>query len=170
MQASKKTKQRKPTKTEKNLKRMFTVTKILMCIFPFAALFYLYMKTREYNLAYNEILRANPVITVAFLTAMCQPFAAWLLTIVQRRVDDLDYANAYFNILLIFIAECLFKNWLGIAATAILFYMINKESPLPIKEEFKKYADWKKILFDATGGFVLILLAGFCLFCSLQIG
>lgn len=164
------TKKTEITKSQKNLKRMFTLTKILMCVIPFMMVFYMYMQSSQNSVGYNEILRSNPVLTVAFLTAMCQPFAAWLLTIVERRVESMDYANAFTGLLLIFIAECMFKNWLGIASTAILFYMVNKESPYSITEEFKKYANWKSIFMDATGDIVLLILAAFCLFCSLQLG
>lgn len=168
MEAGKKT--QKITKAQKNLKRMFLITKVLMCAFPFVALFYIYLGTREYGLDYQELLRANPILSVTLLSACCQPLAAWLLTIVERRVDSYDYSNAIFCTGLIFIAECLLKNWLGIAAMAVLFWMINKESPLPLKEEFKKYADWKKISMDSTGCIVLIVFAAFALFCSLRIG
>lgn len=155
---------------EKTLRRVFTITKVILCILPFAALFYVYLGTREYNLTYQELLQANPVLTLTFLTAMLQPLAVWLLTIVQRRVDDLDYSNALVNTFIIFIGECLLKNWLGIIATGVIFWLITKEMPYKISTEFKEYANWKKILLDATGGVVFCLLAAFCFYASMRLG
>ncbi len=140
-----------------------------MCIYPFAALGYMSISARTYGLQGSEILRANPVLTITFLTAMLQPFAAWLLKIVQKRADNLDYANALVSVLLIFISECLFKNWVGIIGCAIIFYLLSKDMPYSYKKEFSG-ADWKSILKDATGPIVLILFAVFIFFASSRLG
>ncbi len=161
---------RQKAKSEKNIKRLFLISKVVFCIIPFATLSYLYMRTQAVGMTYQEILQSNPVLAVTFLTAMCQPFAAWLLTIVEKRYNKLEYASALVGLLLIFIAECFLKNWLGIIATALLFYFIVKDMPFSIKKEFKEYANWKQIILDSTGGLVLILLSLLCFYASLQIG
>lgn len=163
------------TKTKKKnhiftINRVFLITKVILCIIPFATLGYLYMGMQEYNLTYQELLQANPVLAITFLSAMCQPFAAWLLTIAERRFDSMDYSNALVSVLLIFVAECMLKNWLGIAATAILFWLINKDMPYSMEREFKESADWKSILLDASGCVVLILIAALCMFASFRLG
>ena len=163
-------KQKEKTKAEKTISRVFTISKVLLCILPFLALFYLYSQSNASGMNYQDMLESDPILTITFLTAMIQPFAAWLLTIVERRYKEYDYSNALFSLLLIFIAECLLKNWLGIAATAILFYLINKDMPFSIKKEFKEYANWKKILLDGTGGILLDLLSAFVFFASWKIG
>lgn len=156
--------------SEKTLRRLFLITKILFCVIPFAALGYLYMGSREYDLTYQQMLQANPVMTVTFLTSMCQPFAAWLLNIAQRRYDDLDYSNALVSVFLIFLGECLLKSWIGIIATGLIFWLITKEMPYSLKKEFNEYANWKSILMDASGCIVLLLLCGFCFFASMRLG
>lgn len=158
------------TNTEKTIKRVFMVTKIILCVMPFATLGYLSIGQQQYGLNYQQLLAANPVLTVTFLSAMCQPFAAWLLTITERRVESMDYSNALVSLVLIFIAECMLKNWLGIISTAILFWLVNKDMPYTMGEEFKKCANWKAILLDASGCVVLCLLAAFCLFASFRLG
>lgn len=160
----------KQTKADRNLKRVFLITKIIFCVLPFMALSYLYLTADSVGLDYQEALNSDPALAVSFLSAMIQPFAAWLLTLVEKRVNNYDYSNALSLLILIFIAECLLRNYLGIAGTAVLFYMINKGMPFSFKEEFKKYANWKKILVDGSGGFVLILFSAICFFASLKIG
>lgn len=156
--------------TNKTIKRIFLVTEVILCLIPFMTLFYLSVGQNEYGLSYQEMLNANPILAVTFLSAMCQPFAAWLLIIAQRRIESFDYSNALVTILLVLIAECMLKNWIGIIATAILFWLTTRIMPLSIKEEFSSSADYKSILIDASGSLVLILLSALCLFASLRIG
>lgn len=162
-------KKEKMTQTEKLINRAFTIAKVVLCVYPFAALFYMTSSANTYGLSNSEMLQANPILTVTFLSAMCQAFAAWLLTIVQRRYDDLEYGNALISLILIFIAECLFKNWVGLVACGLLFFLIGKEMPYSFKKEFQ-LTDKKEAFKDGTGAIVLIILGAFVFWVSMQIG
>ncbi len=151
------------------MKRVFTWSKVLLCVYPFIALFYMRNIASMAGTGMQESLQANPILAVTFLSAMLQPFAAWLLTIVERRVNTLDYADALTCLGIICAAECLLKNWLGIIGCAILFYLVAKEMPYSFKKEFST-ADRGEIFKDAMGPVVLTLLSVFVFFVSSRIG
>lgn len=162
-------KKEKMTQTEKLINRAFAISKVVLCIYPFIAYFSMNQNANIAGLEGKDALLSNPVLTVTFLSAMCQAFAAWLLTIVQRRYDDLEYGNALFSLILIFIAECLFENWVALFACGFLFYLIGKEMPYSFKKEFQ-LTDKKEALKDAAGAIVLIILGAFVFWVSWRLG
>lgn len=157
------------SKSEKKLNKTFGIVKAVLMIYPFIVLFYLSTKAGMSGVGFSELMRTNPIITVTFITAMLQPFAAWLLTIVQKRVGTGDYDSAIISTLLIFIAEALMENVLGMVGLGVLFFLMYKDMPFTFKACFTD-ADKKLIFKDATGAVVLVLLGAVCMFAMKRIG
>lgn len=163
------TARRKMTKSERKLSKTFGIVKAVLMIYPFVVLFYLYANASTAGLGFAELLQSDPIITVTFITAMLQPFAAWLLTIVQRRVESADYDSAVVTVLLIFVAEALMENVMGMVGLGVLFWFMYKDMPFTFRACFKE-ADKGLIMKDATGALVLIALGAICMFAMTRIG
>ena len=157
------------TKTESRLNRLFNIVKTVLMVYPFITLFYLWTTAGQAGTGLSEFMQGNPIITITFITAMLQPFAAWLLTIVQRRIESLDYDAALISVLLIFIAEALMKNMIGLVGLGVLFFYMYKNMPISLKTCFKE-GDRRLVLKDATGAVILIGHAAICFFAMTRIG
>ena len=66
------------TKTESRLNRLFNIVKTVLMVYPFITLFYLWTTAGQAGTGLSEFMQGNPIITITFITAMLQPFAAWL--------------------------------------------------------------------------------------------
>lgn len=159
-----------PARTmNKTLGKVFTGVKILLAAYPFIVFFYLQFVARQSGTDLTHLMQQSPIVNVAFLTAMLQPFAAWLVVIAERRVKAGQDNAAMISVLLIFIAEAMMRNMIGLIAVGLLFFYIYRKLPVSFKQSFSE-PDKSVVLRDATGALVLIAFAALCLFAATRLG
>lgn len=156
------------SKSEKRLSRLFTTAKIVLVIYPFLTLIYLSAGALQGGQDMMAVVTSSPAMTIAFLTAMVQPFVAGLLGQVYKSCERSETDFAVLNLLLLFIAEAMMRNILGMIGLGVLFYQTLRTSDFSLKKCFSQ--NTAGAVARAVGGSLAVLpVAALCLFAILQI-
>ena len=54
------------------------------------SLMYISMESAKVGLPMSEVIQSNPKLTIIFLVSMVNPFIAYLLTFIQKKIDEND--------------------------------------------------------------------------------
>lgn len=109
----------------------------------------------------------DPKLAVMFLVSMINPFIAYLLIFMQKRLA-LDAGYAAVNLSLLIAAQMLLQNVWYILLLGFLLYKTLKTYGITLREAFKK--EWNnKFLGTVSGSLVVMALAGICLFATVRI-
>lgn len=156
------------SKREKRTARLFTIVQVVFCVAPLLNLAYLWLMAGAQG-DFEAIISANPLITVAFLTAMIQPFVAYLVGYSAKLIKTERAQYAVLNLLLLFIAEALMRNLIGMIGTGLLFYQVLRSHAFSLKACFGENGAGAALRI--TGGALAVLpLAALCGFVLLQLG
>ena len=98
--------------------RYFNILKIVLFCMPFLCIGYLGLGTGGAPLSAEGILSANPALAVSFLSAMLQPYAAWLVILSERRLADGRTHYAVVSLTLLLAAELMLMSTVGAAGMA----------------------------------------------------
>ena len=99
---------------------------------------------------------------------MINPFIAYLLVFIQRKIKENDISYAVVNIVIFIISEILLQNILYVALFAFLLYKTLKTYNTTIKNSFKDKLQ-NKFLMTISGSLVVFGLACICLFATIRI-
>lgn len=151
-----------------SLNKYYTITKILLTITPFVALMYLSMQSIKVGTSFMDLIRLEPRFNILFLVSMINPFIAYLLIFIQRKIEEEDISYAVVNIVIFIISEILLQNILYVALFVFLLYKTLKTYNITIKDSFKdKFKN--KFLMTISGSLVVFGLACICLFATIRI-
>lgn len=102
------------TKANKNqitsLDKYYNIFKILLTLTPVMSLMYLSMESSRMGLPMQQVVQENPKITIMFLVSMINPFIAYLIMFIQKKIRDNDVEYAVVNLTLFIVAEILLQN------------------------------------------------------------
>lgn len=148
--------------------RMFLVVEVLLVLVPFA---YLAAETALVggSGSFSEALEGNPVFAVGLITSCCQPFAAYLLSIVARHYVSGDVGYAVSNLIGILCAEMFFQNLVGIAGAALLLWRLWSRC----SGQIGAWAHERHVggvLLDISGAIVLLVMGMICSYASWRLG
>ncbi len=152
----------------KSLNKYYTFAKVLLTLSPFAGLMYLSMQSARIGLSMPEAIQSNPKLTILFLTSMINPFIAYLLIFIQKKIDQDDVAYAVTNLVMFMVAELLLQNIVYVMLFGFILYKTLKVYNVTLKESFEKKIN-NKFLMTISGSLVVICLAGICLFANIRI-
>lgn len=154
--------------TISSLNKYYTITKILLTITPFVALMYLSMQSIKIGTSFMDLIRLEPRFNILFLVSMINPFIAYLLIFIQRKIEEEDISYAVVNIVIFILSEILLQNILYVALFVFLLYKTLKTYNITIKDSFKdKFKN--KFLMTISGSLVVFGLACICLFATIRI-
>ncbi len=154
--------------TISSLNKYYTITKILLTITPFVALMYLSMQSIKIGTSFMDLIRLEPRFNILFLVSMINPFIAYLLIFIQRKIEEDDISYAVVNIVIFILSEILLQNILYVALFVFLLYKTLKTYNITIKDSFKdKFKN--KFLMTISGSLVVFGLACICLFATIRI-
>ena len=148
--------------------RYFQIAKVLLTLTPVLYLVYMTAYGKAGGLQVTELIRSEPAMAVAFLTAMLNPFAAYLLGYAQRKTESGDYAYATANIMSLIAVELILMNLVYAVLLTAVFVRVKKDSGLSLGKLFKPYS-FKRLLYDIFGSLVMLPVAGLCLFAQLRL-
>lgn len=151
-----------------SLNKYYTITKILLTITPFVALMYLSMQSIKIGTNFMNLIQSQPRFNILFLVSMINPFIAYLLMFIQRKIEENDISYAVTNIVIFIISEILLQNILYAALFVFLLYKTLKTYNITIKESFKDKLQ-NKLLMTISGSLVVLGLACICLFATIRI-
>lgn len=152
------------TRTDK----YFRIAKIFLTLTPILCLVYMTAFGGARGLSVTELIRSEPAMAVAFLTAMLNPFAAYLLGYAQRKAETGDYAYAAANVMSLIAIELILMNLVYAVMLAALLVCLRKDRGLSLGGIMKQYR-FKHLLYDISGSLVMLPVAGLCLFAQLRL-
>lgn len=156
------------TKQMKLLDKYYNITKVLLTITPFLYMMYLTMGTAKTGISIPQVIQENPRNMVMFLVSMINPFIAYLLIFMHRKIENGDIAYSVVNLIVLIIAEVMLENAWYIILLGFILIKTLKTYNVSLKECFKD--KWNKSFFGTiSGGIVVLVLAGICLFATLRI-
>ena len=135
---------------------------------PFISFIYLTMEATSIGISMQELIQQDSNFTILFLVSMINPFIAYLLVFIQKKIEDNDVSYAITNLVMFMIAEVLLQNTLYIILFGVILYKTSKVYNISVKDSFKeKLKD--KFLMNISGSLVVIGLACICLFATIRI-
>ena len=151
-----------------SLNKFYNLAKLLLMLTPFISFIYLTMEATSIGISMQELIQQDSNFTILFLVSMINPFIAYLLVFIQKKIEDNDVSYAITNLVMFMIAEVLLQNTLYIILFGVILYKTSKVYNISVKDSFKeKLKD--KFLMNISGSLVVIGLDCICLFASIRI-
>ncbi len=161
-------KQKKTVLVKEKLNKQFTLAKVLLAITPAIAYLYVSMRAAVLSKPLQEILTSDPTIAIMFLVAMINPYIAYLLGLVQKKLKEKDYHFAVTNMIFLMIGQALTMNVFYFCVVFYLFYRMVTIYKIDSKAVIKS-STLKRSLYMGGGGLIVIGISAVCMFASLQI-
>ena len=151
-----------------SINKYYNIAKILLAISPCMSLMYLSMESAKLGISLAEVIGQDPNQTVMFLVSMINPFIAYLLIFIQKKIDNNDVKYAIVNLVMFMVAKILLMNLLYVILFGVILYKTLKSYNVTIKDSFKEKLG-KGFFMTVSGSLVVIFLAGICLFATIRI-
>ena len=151
-----------------SINKYYNIAKILLVLSPCMSLMYLSMESAKLGISLAEVIGQDSKQTVMFLVSMINPFIAYLLIFIQKKIDNNDVKYAIVNLVMFMVAEILLMNLLYVILFGVILYKTLKSYNVTIKDSFKEKLG-KGFFMTVSGSLVVIFLAGICLFAIIRI-
>ena len=151
-----------------SINKYYNIAKILLAISPCMSLMYLSMESAKLGISLPEVIGQDPKQTVMFLVSMINPFIAYLLIFIQKKIESNDVEYAIVNLVMFMVAEILLMNLLYVILFGVILYKTLTSYNVTIKDSFKEKLG-KGFFMTVSGSLVVIFLAGICLFATIRI-
>ena len=151
-----------------SINKYYNIAKILLAISPCMSLMYLSMESAKLGISLAEVIGQDPNQTVMFLVSMINPFIAYLLIFIHKKIDNNDVKYAIVNLVMFMVAEILLMNLLYVILFGVILYKTLRAYNVTIKDSFKEKLG-KGFFMTVSGSLVVIFLAGICLFATIRI-
>ena len=151
-----------------SINKYYNIAKILLAISPCMSLMYLSTESAKLGISLAEVIGQDPNQTVMFLVSMINPFIAYLLIFIQKKIDNNDVKYAIVNLVMFMVAEILLMNLLYVILFGVILYKTLRAYNVTIKDSFKEKLG-KGFFMTVSGSLVVIFLAGICLFATIRI-
>lgn len=151
-----------------SINKYYNIAKILLVLSPCMSLMYLSMESAKLGISLAEVIGQDPKQTVMFLVSMINPFIAYLLIFIQKKIDNNDVKYAIVNLVMFMVAEILLMNLLYVILFGVILYKTLRAYNVTIKDSFKEKLG-KGFFMTVSGSLVVIFLAGICLFATIRI-
>lgn len=152
----------------KSLNKYYNIAKVLLTLTPFVCLMYLSTGSASVGMSIAETMQEDPKFTIMFLISMINPFIAYLLMFMHKRINSDDVGYAVANLVMFIIAEVLLQNALYVVLFAFILYKTLKTYEVTIISSFKEKIK-EGFFMTISGSMVVIVLAGICLFATIRI-
>ena len=80
------------------------------------------MESAKLGISLAEVIGQDPNQTVMFLVSMINPFIAYLLIFIQKKIDNNDVKYAIVNLVMFMVAEILLMNLLYVILFGVILY------------------------------------------------
>ena len=93
---------------KKSIEKYYTIAKVLLTISPIVCVLYLNVGSISVGKSILNVIQEDPKLLIMFLSTMSNPFIAYLLIFMQRRIEEKDIAYAVVNLAILVIAQIMF--------------------------------------------------------------
>lgn len=150
------------------MNRYFLITKVFLAITPLICYFYVSLLAMGMNITFQETLVQDPNVTIIFLIAMVNPYVAYLIHLVQKKLEAGDHTYAAINMILLLIAQVLTMNVFYFVMLVYVFYHAVKYYHIDIKSVWKS-TTIKQSFFCGGGSFFVMMISSICLFATIRL-
>lgn len=147
--------------------RLFTIVKGLLISLPFFCL--IYLRLGGTALTAGGVLTQQPEAAIAFLAAMLQPYAAYLLGLSQRRLEDGRTQYALVNLCVLLAVEGMLMSSIGMIGVGLLTYRVCKACRMGLGAAWRACSP-RRLFAEAGGSMLLLPFAFLCLFATIRTG
>lgn len=158
-------KQRKASDT---MDRYFTVAKVFLAITPFIGYLYLSLQAMSASITLQEVLTKEPSVAIIFLIAMLNPYIAYLMDLVQKKLKQGEVKFACINMVLLLASQAIVMNLFYFMMLAIVFYKAIRFYKVDVVATIKKFT-FKQSFVLGGGSFIVIAFSSICLFATLRL-
>lgn len=156
------------TVAETRLHRYFLILKVFLALTPVLCYLYVSMLGVMNNMSFQQVLQQTPSITVVFLITMVNPYVAFLVQLVERKLAIGDRQFACCNMLLLLLAQLLTLNLIYFTMLAFVCYQAIRCYKIQLFPTIKGMG--VKLLFFHGGGSMLVMMIScVCLFATIRL-
>lgn len=159
---------KKDKSNAEKVERYFIITKIFLAVTPLLAYAYVSYLSTSQGLTLQELLALDPSITIAFIISMLNPYVAYLLDLVEKKLKDRDYLFVVTNMILLLIAQAMTLNLFYFMMVAVVFYKTIKVYKIDIRQVLQQL-NLKNTFVMGGGSAIVVSLSTICLLASIQI-
>lgn len=161
-------KQKKESRINTQIHRYFQISKVLLAIAPLICYFYVSMRGLMLNLTFQEVLVQEPNITIIFLIAMINPYIAYLVHLIELKLNTGNFMFAMINMALLLIAQALTMNIFYFLMLTYVFYKSIHYYCVDLKS-LCKLITLKQTLLYGGGSLFVMMISSLCLFATIRL-
>lgn len=161
-------KKKKVNKATQRMNRYFLVTKVFLAITPIIAYFYVSMCAMMQGVDFKTILETQPSIAVVFLIAMINPYIAYLVHLIQKKLAQGDHKFAMINMGLLLVAQALTLNAFYFMMLLYVFYKAICVYHIQVKTTMTSYG-FKQLVWNGGGSFFVMMISSISLFATIRL-
>lgn len=159
---------KKMNKATKRMNRYFMVAKVFLGITPIICYFYVSMSAMMQGVDFKSILETQPSIAVVFLIAMINPYIAYLVHLIHKKLEQGDNKFAIINMGLLLLAQALTLNAFYFMMLLYVFYKAICVYHIKVKASITSYR-FKQLVWNGGGSFFVILISSVSLFATIRL-
>lgn len=152
---------------EKTMKRMFLIAKVFLCMTPIIAYAYVSLQAMMQQLVFQDMLQASPNLAIVFLIAMINPYIAYLLHLMEKKLVNNEQGFVLINMLLLLLSQALTMNAFYFMMLAYVFYKAYRFYDLD-SSEILSCLHPKTLFYQGGGSLMIVMLSSICLYATMQ--
>lgn len=152
---------------EKTMKRMFLIAKVFLCMTPIIAYAYVSLQAMMQQLVFQDMLQASPNLAIVFLIAMINPYIAYLLHLMEKKLVNNEQGFVLINMLLLLLSQVLTMNAFYFMMLAYVFYKAYRFYDLD-SSEILSCLHPKTLFYQGGGSLMIVMLSSICLYATMQ--
>lgn len=156
------------TNADKGINRIFMIAKVLLSITPMIAYFYSSLLAMQQQCAIQDIFSKEPGVAVIFLIAMLNPYIAYLLHLIQKKLASDDLTFVLVNMIFLLVAQALTMNVFYFVMLLFVFYKAISYYHINVKETIARLRV-RQCLYQGGGSMLVTMVSTLCLFASIRL-
>lgn len=162
------TKKQSTLAKSKKLDRYFLILKVFLTATPILCYFYVSMNGLMSGQTFQQVLQATPSLTVVFLIAMLNPYVAYLVHLIQKKLETNDMNFVSINMVLLLLAQLLTMNLVYFTMLAFVFYQTIRYYHIDLFPSIRNM-NVKQSIFCGGGSMFVMMISCVCLFATIQL-
>lgn len=158
----------KQTTAEKKMDRYFNIVKVFLAITPIICYVYVTLRGMMLGVGFQEVIAKEANITILFLISMLNPYIAYLLHLMEKKLKEQNFSFAVIHMAALLIAQALTMNLFYFLMLAFLFYKAVNYYQVPLKKSMHELTLKNSFLYGG-GSFLIVALSSVCLFATIRL-
>ena len=148
--------------------QIFTVVEVVLVLVPIAMIAYVWLVSGGSLSTLQAALQGDPMVTIAFISAVVQPVVAWQLRFVAKRYRAGDGGFTAANLIGFVCGELLLQNPVGIVGCGLLLWRVWRK----LDGQLSEWAEERQatgMLLDVIGAVLIIVVGALCAFSTWRV-